>query len=278
MLTASTDDLIAEFDAQQVIGDDLPPSWNVAPTQAVWIVTERAGGRADVTGGPTAASRDGDDVAAGPSPVRQLRTVRWGLVPSWARDPSIGTRMINARSETVDSKPSFRAAAARRRCLVPADGYYEWSVIGGRKTPYYLHPADDALLAMAGLYEIWRDPTLPEDDPAHLLWTCAVITRPAPDALGHIHDRSPVDVPRGLRNAWLDCSGSAAGSGAPSTSVVAEAAALLAAMPPPRLLPREVGPAVGNVRNDAPSLIEPALRDGAAAGSEPPASEPAGLF
>lgn len=264
VLTASTDDLLAEFDAQQVIGDDLPPSWNVAPTDPVRIVTERAASVASASG-----VGDGGDVVSLPGPTRQLRTVRWGLVPSWAKDAAAAARMINARSETVGVKPSFKAAAARRRCLVPADGYYEWAVSGGRKTPYFLHGVDGELLAMAGLYEIWRDPTVPDDDPARLLWTCTVITRPAPDALGHIHDRSPVVVPHHLRDAWLDCDGSGAdfGSGA------AEAEALLAAMPPPRLVPREVGAAVGNIRNNSPSLIAPARGDDAASGPEP-----AGLF
>src|SRR5699024_4335164 len=116
------------------------------------------------------------------------------LVPHWAKDPSIGSRMINARSETVAQKPSFRAAAARRRCLVPALGYYEWqagATAKARKTPYFLHADDEKMLGFAGLYEVWRDATLPDDDPKHLRWTCTIITRAAPDALGHIHDRSP---------------------------------------------------------------------------------------
>jgi putative SOS response-associated peptidase YedK len=136
----------------------------------------------------------------------------------------------------------------RRRCLVPANGYYEWAGSGRAKTPFYLHDADDAVLAMAGLFEIWRDPALPDDHPDSLLRTVAVITRAAPDSLGHIHDRSPVVVPRDLRADWLDCT-QADGPG------VTE---LLAVIPPPSLVPREVGSAVGNVRNNGPSLIEPA--------------------
>lgn len=245
VLATSTEDLLAEFDAKQVVGDDLPPSWNVAPTQRVRIVTERFADGRDAQG-----ADHGDDDARALGPIRQLRTVRWGLVPHWAKDPSIGTRMINARSETVGVKPSFRAAAARRRCLVPADGYYEWMTAGGHKTPYYLYDADGAVLAMAGLYEIWRDHSAPADDPAALLWTCTVITRAAPDALGHIHDRSPVVVPRDLRDDWLDCEEVAGRDRAGVES-------LLAAIPPPRLVPREVGRAVGNVRNNSASLIDP---------------------
>jgi putative SOS response-associated peptidase YedK len=238
VLATSTDDLQREFEIEHLVNPMPAPSWNVAPTDPVAMVTERR-----ASGGPTAA-----EGSVGTAGVRELRTARWGLVPHWATDRSIGPKMINARSETVASKPAFRAAAARRRCLVPANGYYEWSGSGSAKTPFYLHDADDAVLAMAGLYEIWRDPELPEDHPDRLLWTVTVITRAAPDSLGHIHDRSPVAVPRDLRSDWLDC-------WQPDGPSATE---LLAAIPPPRLVPREVGRAVGNVRNNDPSLIEPA--------------------
>lgn len=109
-------------------------------------------------------------------PVRQLRSsVRWGLVPAWSKDPKIGSRMINARSETVTEKPSFRAAAARRRCIVPADGYYEWQKSAhGPKTPFYLH--GEGVLAMAGLYELWPNPDLLDAHPGKWLWTTTVLT------------------------------------------------------------------------------------------------------
>lgn len=231
VMSASTDELIEEFAVQQAFGDDVPPSWNVAPTQRVRVVLSRAG----------------HDEAATGDAIRQLRTVRWGLVPHWAKDPAIGARMINARSETVAVKPSFQASAARRRCLVPADGYYEWTRHGSHKTPYFLHDPDGARLAMAGLYAIWRDPGRDDEDPDRLLWTCTVITRAAPDTLGHIHDRSPVLVPPAMHEDWLDCSDGAA----------ERADALLAQIPPPHLEPRQVSPAVGNVRNDSPELIAP---------------------
>lgn len=229
--TSSRAELQAEFAAAHVVGPDPRPSWNVAPTQQVRIVAERLAE-------PT------DD-----APRREIFTASWGLVPHWAKDRSIGTRMINARSETVAEKPAFRAAAVRRRCLVPADGYYEWMPTAGRKIPYFLHAPDDGILAMAGLYEVWRDPEVQGDnDAAALVWTCTVITRAAPDALGHIHDRSPVIVPRLLWSEWLDCVGSNKG----------DVGALLAEIPSPQLVPREVGPLVGNVRNNSPALIEPA--------------------
>lgn len=227
----SDDDLVEEFEADEVVGDAPAPSWNVAPTDPVRVVARRhPPGQADA------------------APVRQLRTVSWGLVPNWSKSRTGGAKMINARSETVTSKPAFKSAAARRRCLVPSSGYYEWKHGGGRTIPYFLHAPGETTLAMAGLYEIWRDDSLPEDDPARWLWTCTIITRPATDALGAIHDRCPVLVPADMREDWLDC-------GADDPLV---AQRLLEQMPEPHLEPREVGRAVGNVRNNGPELIEPA--------------------
>ena len=100
--------------------------------------------------------------------MRQLRVVKWGLVPAWAKDPSVGSRMINARVETVAEKPSYRQAFAKRRCLLPADGYFEWMPVEAtrsKKQPYFIHPADGGVLAMAGLYEFWRDRARADDDP-----------------------------------------------------------------------------------------------------------------
>jgi putative SOS response-associated peptidase YedK len=225
---ASDPDLTDEFDVEETVDDPPAPSWNVAPTDPVRIVVER---------------KHDDD---GPA-VRQLRTVRWGLVPNWSKERTGGAKMINARSETVASKSAFKRAAGRRRCLVPAQGYYEWQRDGGRKIAHYLYAPDERMLAMAGLYEIWHDDALPEDDPGAWLWTCTVITRPATDALGHIHDRCPVLVTDELRAPWLDCS-----SADPAT-----AAELLASLPEPHLEPRTVSPAVGNVKNNGPQLIEP---------------------
>lgn len=106
-------------------------------------------------------------------------------MPSWAKDPKIGSRMINARSETITAKPAFKAAAARRRCVPPAEGYLEWlKGEDGKKIPYFLN--GDGPIAMAGLYELWPNPELPEDDPGRWLWTCTVLTRPATDAAGQI--------------------------------------------------------------------------------------------
>lgn len=224
-------DLVRAFTIADVVGEELRPSWNVAPMQQARVVLERA---------------PRDDPQGEPS--RQLRTVRWGLVPSWAKDPKVGSRMINARSETVTEKPSFKAAAARRRALVVADGYYEWqkSDDGKTKTPYFLHDGEH-LLAFAGLYELRPDPALPDDHPDKWGWTFTIVTRSAPDALGHIHDRCPVVVPRDAWGPWLD----------PHTTDLAVVDALLGGFADPLLTPREVGPAVGNVRNNGPELVAP---------------------
>jgi putative SOS response-associated peptidase YedK len=262
--SASTADLLSEFEVEEVVGEQPTPSWNVAPTDRVRAILQRppkeslqkaepakgepAQGelaQAELAQGvPDKREPDKGEPAQG---VRQLRALRWGLVPSWSKDPKGGARMINARIETVTEKPAFRKAAARRRCLLPAAGYYEWQKTETGKVPYFLHDPDGRLLAMAGLYELWRDPTLPDDDPNRWLWTCTVITQQAPDLLGEIHDRNPVLVPPELWGAWLDCS-----SDDPAT-----ARKILDQIPQARLEPYVVSPAVGNVRNDGPELIEP---------------------
>lgn len=229
--SASTSDLLEEFDVDEVIGEELPPSWNVAPTDPVRAILRR----------PPKDAEDPEE------PVRQLRTLRWGLVPSWSKDAKGGARLINARIETVTEKPAFKKAAARRRCLLPAQGYYEWQKTEEGKIPHFLHSPDGGLLAMAGLYELWRDPSLAADDPNRWLWTCTVITQQASDLLGEIHDRNPVIVPPGLQAAWLDCS-----SDDPAT-----ARRVLDQIPEARLEPYVVSNAVGNVHNNGPELIEP---------------------
>ncbi|MDT4937096.1 MAG: hypothetical protein QOG80_767, partial [Pseudonocardiales bacterium] len=173
---ATTSDLVEEFDVEDVVDEgEVPPSWNVAPTDPVRGVVRR----------PPHGDKDGE-------PERQLRTLRWGLVPSWSKDRKVGAKMINARIETVTTKPAFAKAAAKRRCLLPSLGYYEWQHTDQGKVPWFLHDPDRRLLAMAGLYEFWRDSSLADDDPDAWLLTCTVITQPATDLLGYIHDRTPV--------------------------------------------------------------------------------------
>lgn len=237
------------LDVDDVVGEELPPSWNVAPTDDVRVVLERPlrgqDGRGD--GGRGQGGRGDDEDPPGPS--RQLRTARWGLVPSWSKDPSTGARMINARSETLTERSAFRVAASRRRCLVPADGYYEWQAVPGqrRKTPWFLRDGDGALLTFAGVYELWRDRSRPDDDPARWLWSVAVVTTAAHDALGEIHDRTPLVVPPGARDDWLST----------TTTELEEVRALVASLPEPHLVPHVVGPEVGDVRQDGPHLARP---------------------
>ena len=170
--SASTADLLSEFDVEEVVGEQPAPSWNVAPTDPVRAILQRPPKE-------QAQQESAEQASSRGTPVRQLRTLRWGLVPSWSKDPKGGARMINARIETVTEKPAFRKAAARRRCLLPAAGYYEWQKTENGKVPYFLHDPDGRLLAMAGLYELWRDPALADDDPNRWLWSCTVITQQA---------------------------------------------------------------------------------------------------
>ncbi|GAA3436307.1 SOS response-associated peptidase [Kutzneria kofuensis] len=230
--SAQTDaELAKAFEVVDVVGDEPEPSWNVAPTQQVRAVLERA-------------PKDEPEAPA----ARLLRSVRWGLVPSWAKDVKVGNKMINARVETLLAKAAFKSAARRRRCVIPADGYYEWMKIDNRKVPFFLHPEDGQPLAMAGLYELRPDPELPEDHPDRWLWTCTVITTTAADTLGHIHDRSPLLIPGGdLLDAWLD----------PRLDDPDDVQALINSLPEPHLEPYEVSTAVNSVRNNGPHLVDP---------------------
>jgi putative SOS response-associated peptidase YedK len=223
--TRSDADLTLLFDAVNVT-EGLTPSWNVAPTDPVPLVrvSQRHGGRV-------------------------LDTARWGLVPPWASDPRTGAKMINARAETVATLPAFASSFARRRCLVPADGWYEWVRTGKRKQAYYLTPRDGSVLAFAGLWSMWGGDTL----------TCSVITTAALGGLGRVHDRMPLILPAGKWADWLAGGGDADG---------------LLRPPPERELAgieiRAVRPDVGNVRSNGPELVTPPVPE--------PAPAPATLF
>jgi putative SOS response-associated peptidase YedK len=219
-----------------------PPDWNVAPTKEALVVLER----------PPREDRTAD-------PVRQLRALTWGLVPSWAKDRSVGARMINARAESLLDKPAYRRAAASRRCLVPADGWYEWQTSPvaqdakgrPRKQPFFVRPADGDGLAFAGVYELWRDASRDLEDPAAWLATYAVVTTDAEPGLDRIHDRMPLVLPPDRWDAWLD----------PAVTEPDDVRALLAPVAPGRFLATPVTPRVNNVRNNGPELVEPAPRD-----------------
>lgn len=227
--------LTQEFDATDETEGHAPPAdRNVAPTKQVVAVVERR---------PRDA--DGEVLAEEPA-TRRLRVMRWGLVPFWAKDASIGSKMINTRAETASTKPAFRKALTRHRCLVPADGWYEWQRGGGPKggkQPFYMTTLDGSSLAFAGIWETWRDPKQPDGSP---LVTCSVLTTDAVGRLADIHDRMPLVMARGEWQRWLD----------PDTSDVS---ALLT--PPPvdfvdTLELRPVSDKVNNVRNNGPELVE----------------------
>ena len=246
------EDLVEEFDIP--VADparDLPhlaQDWNVAPTKEVYAVLERPA---------RTEEKDADDPGAGEvkiGPERQLRALTWGLVPFWAKDPTIGSRMINARMETVAEKPAFRRAFERRRAILPADGYYEWYATEEltragkpRKQPYFIRPSDGGVLAMAGLYEIWRDPERSDDDPARFRWTCTVLTTSAEDSLGHIHERMPLMLTPDRYDAWLD----------PEPRDRDDLLGLLEPAAPGRLEAYPVPTLVSNVRNNGPELVVP---------------------
>jgi putative SOS response-associated peptidase YedK len=245
-------ELLEEFSVERDRVDASPeaepaPDYNVAPTKRVYAVMERP-------------ATDTEPQA------RELRVVRWGLVPFWAKDASGGGRLINARAETVAVKPSFRRAFAKRRCILPADGYYEWQSIPAEgkkaaKQPFYIYRTDGGELAFAGLYELWRDATLPSDHEHAWLWTAAIITTQATDDVGQIHDRMPMVISPDHWADWLNPG---------STEPGQLQAAMLPAMAGGGLTSHPVSTAVNFVRNNGPELIEPVPAAG------PPVSDAAG--
>jgi len=196
---------------------NFPPRYNVAPTQPIPIVRVMEG-------------------------KRRFALVRWGLIPPWVKDPRNFSLLINARSESVNDKPAFRNAMKRRRCLVPADGFYDWKAEAGRNRPYCVRPRDRGPIAFAGLWETWMGPNGEE------LETAAIITMPAVGEFARLHERMPVIVPPEAFDFWLDCG-----------SVDAMMATALFSPPGEGLLEAyEVSGAVNRADNDGPDLIAPA--------------------
>lgn len=238
-LSADPEQLVKEYDIDDLF-EGLPgPDYNVAPTAAVPAVFER--------------------VVKGSAEVRRrLAPLVWGLVPSWSKQATGGARMINARVESVAEKPAFRRPFRLRRCILPADGFYEWyrpdgAAAGSKvtKQPFFIHRIDGGLLSMAGIYEIWRDPTKDRDDEGAWLRTCSVITTRATDAAGHVHDRMPMTIGREAIEGWLD----------PTSTDPAAALHLLSVTEADRLEAYAVTTAVGNVGNNDPSLLHPIALD-----------------
>jgi len=213
-LFASPDTIQAEFDLPEVPAH-LTPRYNIAPTQAVAVIANHA--------------------------ERRLELFQWGLIPSWAKDPSIGSRMINARAETLAEKPSFRTALRKRRCLILADGFYEWRKDGGGKTPFFIHLRSGRPFALAGLWEVWQ--TL--DGVA--LPTCTIITTGPNSLVAALHDRMPVILPPDAYDRWLD----------PEPQTPADLAPLLVSYPADAMNLYAVSRAVNSPANDSPACIEP---------------------
>jgi putative SOS response-associated peptidase YedK len=241
------EDRTAQFTRSILVAPQSPPAgepdFNMAPTkQAPVILTRASRGEADADADPT----------------RQLRLLTWGLVPSWSKDVKVGLRMINARAETLLEKSSFARAAAARRCLVPADGWYEWQVsptsVDGkgkpRRQPFFVHRSDGAPLAMAGLYEFWRDRSLDEDDPDAWLTSYAIITSAAEPGLDRIHERQPLVLEREDWADWLD----------PRQTDHVPVRAHLDFSEPGRFDAYPVGLAVNSSGNNGQQLLLPAAR------------------
>jgi len=227
-------DLMSEYNAVRAEGPELRESYNVAPQTLIYAVLDRA------------------DPEQPEHVERRVQSVKWGLLPSWAKDPKIGNKLINARVETLAAKPSWRSAYRKHRAAIPAAGYYEWQAEeqDGKvvKQPYYLHPAaEGGLLSFAALYEWWKDPSKAEDDPDRWLWTAVIITTDATGPAGEIHDRTPLILPTDRIDAWLD----------PHLTEPDEIAEVLKGVQAPPLEIRPVSREVNRVSNNGPHLVAP---------------------
>jgi putative SOS response-associated peptidase YedK len=212
------------FGAEEVVAPDLGERFNVAPTDEVYAVAEAGG-------------------------VRRLGTIRWGLIPFWSKDAKGGAKMINARGESLLDKPAFKRAFERKRCIVPADGFYEWERLDGtkRKQPWYIARTDGKPMAFAGLWDSWRPVRDSEEGKVR---SCTIITG-APNAkVAELHDRMPVMLPAEVWDAWLD----------PDFDDLAALHALLVPAPAELLELVPVSTAVNTVTNDGPELVEPVER------------------
>lgn len=207
---------VAERFGVQMILFEFAPRYNIAPSQPVAVIMQNG--------------------------ERRLEACRWGLVPFWAKDPEIGNRLINARAETLAEKPAFKYSLTRRRCLIPADGFYEWRKEGTRRTPVYIRRRDGGLFAFAGLWEEWQSPD------GSVLRTCTIITTEPNALIAPIHNRMPVILPAEREPLWLE----------PSLKDPSRLLALLQPYPAEELEAFPVSPRVNSPANDDPLCIQPA--------------------
>jgi putative SOS response-associated peptidase YedK len=219
-VSASSPDEIARYFDAEAPEALLEPSYNVAPTNDVYAVLSDGG-------------------------VRRLDAFHWGLVPIWAKDPRQGAKMINARAETLASKNAYKPAFKKRRCLIPADGFYEWKKIPGQKTkqPHFIHRPDGEPLAFAGLWEVWRGADR-QGDP---LRSCTIVTTSANETMEPLHDRMPVILPASAWDQWLD----------PANDDLETLGKLLVPAPPEIIVTHPVSTEVNSVRNKGAELIDP---------------------
>jgi putative SOS response-associated peptidase YedK len=241
-LSKSPDEIIEEFEITTgYAGPILPADWNITPTRNIYIINAI----------PHTAQPTNQTKSSSPRNSRELSVASWGLIAPWSKDRASAIRSqsqaINARSESVDEKPTFRHAFRRHRCLIPADGYYEWATELGRyptKQPFYIHAKDSHLLALAGIFDQWTDPS----DPSQVITSAAIITRPAEGRLANIHNRMPTFLPEQSWDEWLD----------PSLTDASRARALLSSISSTELLVAEpVATLVNSIRNNGPQLTVP---------------------
>jgi putative SOS response-associated peptidase YedK len=222
-VSASPPDELARYFGAENASPELEPNFNVAPTREVYAVR----------------ASDGH---------RELTALRWGLIPFWAKDVKVGAKMINARSETVLDKPAFRRAIRRRRCLIPADGFYEWAKVPGhkKKQPYFIHRADGEPIVFAGMWERWRpDDEDESDSPSEVIESCTILTCGPNETMAAIHNRMPVLLPPTVWDDWLA-----------DTEDLDALAELLVPAPEELLTLRPVTPMVNSVANNGPELLD----------------------
>jgi len=246
-LTDPEQDLAVQFNLPEI--PDMQPRYNIAPTQPVAAVRV-----APLAATANAEPSEGDASWGNDDLVRELVMLHWGLIPFWAKDPKIGARMINARSETVAEKPAFRVAFQRRRCLIAADGFYEWQKVERGKQPFYIRLRDARPFAFAGLWEYWKEPDNPSDPSSQsaIIESCTLLTTKPNDLVRPIHNRMPVIVHPRDYDLWLD----------PQVQDTEKLQSLLRAYPSEEMVAFPVSRLVNSPGNDDPRCIEALAENG----------------